>query len=108
MLRAFREAQRAAPGFIISCGVLPEVSEAASEHLSDVVRDVGAFLDQPRHMSAVQRSLRHRGASKSDIDQSDRNLTELIGAETTAAYLVGLSVGLALNSLPARFNRARG
>jgi hypothetical protein len=37
----------------------------------------------------------------------ERHLTALIGAETTAAYLFGLSVGLAIHSLPERLLRTR-
>ncbi len=106
VLSAFHEARHAAPGFVMSCGVLPEVSESASERLHAIIRDVVAHLDGRRHMLAVQREFRRLG-SASEIDRSERNLTALIGAETTAAYLFGLSVGLAMHGLPERLYRTR-
>jgi hypothetical protein len=107
VLRAFREARQAAPGFVVSCGVLPEVSESASERLHSIIRDVAEHLEGPRHMLAVQRTLHHGRASASEIDRGERSLTALIGAETTAAYLFGLSVGLAIHGLPERLNGDR-
>lgn len=104
VLRAFRKARQAAPGFVISCGVLPEISESASERLHSIVRDVAEHLDGQRHFKAVQQELRREGASASEIDRSERNLTALINAETTAAYVFGLAVGLALHGLPDRLD----
>ena len=37
VLRAFHDARRYAPGFVVSCGVLPELSESASERLHGIV-----------------------------------------------------------------------
>jgi len=107
VLRAFNEARRVAPGFVISCGVLPEISESASERIHDIVREVAEHLNGHRETAAVQRRLQQKVASSKDFDRDDRNLTALIGTQTTAAYLVGLSVGLALHNLPDRLNRSR-
>ena len=42
VMRAFHDARRYAPGFVVSCGILPEVSESATERLHSIVRDVSA------------------------------------------------------------------
>ena len=107
VLRAFGEARQAAPGFVISCGVLPEVSEGASDRLHSIIRDVAEHLDGQRALGAIQRRFRQNPASARDIDRSERDLTALIGAETTAAYLFGLSVGLAIHALPDKLTRNR-
>jgi hypothetical protein len=88
----------------MSCGVLPEISESASERLHSIIREVAEHLDGQRHFKAIQQELRREGASASEIDRSEQNLTALINAETTAAYVFGLSVGLALHGLPDRLN----
>ncbi len=107
-MRAFRDARRNAPGFIVSCGVLPEVSESASERLHTIVREVAEqHLNGSRHMLAIQRMFRRRLKSAKDVDLVERHLTELMGSEVTAAYLFGLSVGFALQALPDRLNRPR-
>lgn len=105
-MRAFGKARQAAPGFVVSCGVLPEVSEAASERLHSIIRQVAEPLDGQRPLGAIQRRLRQSTASAREIDRSERDLTALIGAETTAAYLFGLSVGLAIHALPDKLNRS--
>jgi hypothetical protein len=105
-MRAFGKARQAAPGFVISCGILPEVSEAATERLHNIVRDVAEQLNGQRPLGAIQRRLRQGAASARDIDRSERDLTALIGAETTAAYLFGLCVGLAIHALPDKLTRS--
>lgn len=108
VMRAFHDARRYAPGFIVSCGVLPEVSESASERLHAIVREIAEHhLHGHQHMLAMQRMLRQRLASAKDVDPVERRLTELLGSEATAAYLFGLSVGLAMQALPDRLNRTR-
>jgi hypothetical protein len=116
VMRAFREARHSAPGFVLSCGVLPEVSESASDRLHGIVHALAERrLGKRRHMRDLQRSIR-RLASRSKaatttrtgleaIDQIDTQLTALLALEATAAYLFGLSVGLAIRSLPERLNR---
>lgn len=100
VMRAFGKARQAAPGFVVACGVLPEVSEAASERLHTIIRQVAEQLNGQRPLGAIQRRLRESSSSAREIDRSERDLTALIGAETTAAYLFGLSVGLAIHALP--------
>jgi hypothetical protein len=105
VMRAFGKARQAAPGFVISCGVLPEVSEAASDRLHNIIREVAEQLNGQRPLGAIQRRLRNSAASAREIDRSERDLTALIGTETTAAYLFGLSVGLAIHALPDKLTR---
>lgn len=107
VLRAFREARLAATGFVVSCGVLPEVSESASDRLHSIVRDVAEHLGGRRHLTAVQHRLRRGLASAAEIDREERALTALLNTESTAAYLFGLSVGLAIHGLPERLSRTR-
>ncbi|HEY5618812.1 MAG TPA: hypothetical protein VIK60_12790 [Vicinamibacterales bacterium] len=105
-MKAFHDARRYAPGFVVSCGVLPEVSESASERLHTIVREVAErHLDGRRHMVSLQKRLRQELDSAEATDRIGRNLTELIGSEATAAYLFGLAVGLAIQALPERLNR---
>jgi hypothetical protein len=108
VLRAFHEARRYAPGFVVSCGVLPELSESASEKLHAIVRDLAdRYLDGRRHMKTLQRQLDQLADSPTARDRAERQLTELIGSEVTAAYLFGLSVGLAIQALPRRLGPSR-
>ena len=104
-MRAFGKARQAAPEFVISCGVLPEVSEAASHRLHTIIREVAEQLNGQRPLGAIQRRLRNSAASAREIDRRERDLTALIGAETTAAYLFGVSVGLAIHALPDKLAR---
>jgi hypothetical protein len=106
--RAFHEARRYAPGFVISCGVLPEVSESATDRLHTIVREISErHLDGQRQLSSLQTALRHELGSAKVRERVERQLTELLGSEATAAYLFGLSVGLAIQALPSRFARTR-
>lgn len=106
VMRALRDARRQAPGFVVSCGVLPEVSESASERLHSISHDVATrHLDGRRHLLSLQKDLRQGGASVEVSDRIGRDITALIGAEATAAYLLGLSVGLTLHALPERLTR---
>ena len=106
VVRAFRAARQFAPGFIVSCGVLPEVSESASERMHDIVRQVAEQnLGGRRHLHLFrQRSHRARNAVQAS-DSLERDLTAFIEAESTAAYLFGLAVGLAVHALPERLTR---
>lgn len=106
-MRAFDDARRHAPGFVVSCGILPEVSESASERLHTIVRDIAERrLNGGRHMLLMQRALRRSFTSIKDADQVERHLTELLASEATAAYLFGLAVGLSIQALPQKLNRA--
>jgi len=105
-MRAFNHARRYAPGFVVSCGILPEVSESASDRLHSIVRDVSErHLDGGRHLLSLQKMLR-RDSDKA-TDRIGLHLTELMGSEATAAYLFGLAVGLAIQALPDKLNRSR-
>ena len=90
-----------------ACGVFPEVSESASDNLHPIVHQLAVRqLDQGRHFRALQKRIQRltrNGDGQPDrelIDQIGAELTAVLAAEATAAYLFGLSVGLTVRSLP--------
>ena len=108
VLRAFVQARRLARGLVMSCGLLPEVSESCSDRLFQIVQEISRrHLDGRRHARALRKSLRRALPSAEAFDQVDRHLTALQFAETTAAYVFGLSVGLAMGAFPAHSDQGR-
>lgn len=114
VMRAFRVAKFSAPGFVLSCGVFPEVSESASDRLHSIVHDVAVRqLQKDRHLRALEKRVRQLAAKSNGhkpgradlVDRADTHLTALLASEATAAYLFGLAVGLAVRSLPDRLDR---
>jgi hypothetical protein len=114
VMRAFKLAKFSAPGFVLSCGVFPEVSESASDRLHSIVHDVAVRqLQKDRHLRALQKRVKQLAAKANGhtpgaadlVDRADTHLTALLAAEATAAYLFGLAVGLAVRSLPDRLER---
>jgi hypothetical protein len=112
VMRAFRAAKFSAPAFMSSCGVFPEVSESASDRLHAVVHKLatGQF-NKGRAMRTLQRRIQQLASAgpetrdRSDlIDAIREDLTAILTAEATAAYLFGLSVGLTVRSLPERLD----
>jgi hypothetical protein len=96
-----------------SCGIFPEVSESASDHLHPIVHELAIRqLDQAKHIRALQRELqrlaKHSRPGKVNqrelIDRVNAELTAVLATEATAAYLFGLSVGLTVRSLPERLD----
>ena len=88
-----------APGFLLSCGFLPEVSEAGSDTLHRLVHDLASrHLGRSRHDRALRASLRAISSAASR-DRLEREFTALLAAETTAAYVFGLAAGLGVGSL---------
>lgn len=107
IIRALRDARRQAPAFVVSCGVLPELSESASERLYAIARDIAErHLNGRRRRVELQRTLGRAVKSSVDSDRVEQQLTALVAAETTAGYLLGLSVGLAIHALPERLTRS--
>ena len=103
VLQAFMEARHFAPGFLLSCGVLPEVSKSVSERLYRVIRQLaGRRFHGRRHVRALHAEIRKVAPSDEAFDRVETRLTALVAAETTSAYLFGLAVGLALCAFPAR------
>lgn len=94
-----------------SSGIFPEISEAASDRLHPIVHNLAVKqLNQGRHFRALQRQL-HKLASSARklnrrevMEQISSELTAVLTAEATAAYLFGLSVGLTVRSLPDRLD----
>ena len=106
VVRAFFEARRLATGFVLACGVFPEVNESGSERLHHIVHDLGArHLNRTRHARALRASLRDAVGSAQELDRIDRQVTELLASEATAAYVFGLAAGLGLSSLEDRLKR---
>lgn len=113
VMGAFRLARFSAPTFVSACGVFPEVSESASDQLHAIVNEVATRrLNKARHIRALQQKLRrlataagprHRAGDLMERITSD--LTALLAAEATAAYLFGVSVGMSLRTLPDRIDR---
>lgn len=113
VMRAFRSARFAAPRFMSSSGIFPEVSEAASDRLHPIVHKLAVKqLNQGRHLRALQHQLQRlisrRQVRKRDqrelMDRINTELTAILAAEATAAYLFGLSVGMTVRTLPDRLD----
>jgi hypothetical protein len=101
VLRAFNEARRAAPGFLLSSGVLPELSELVTERLYRIVQGLaGERFARERHVLALRAALREVARSADAFDRVESEVAALTAAETTAAYLFGLAVGLSIGTLP--------
>ena len=99
VLRAFMDARHVAPGFLLSCGVLPEVSESVTERLHRVIHHLaGRRFERRRLARAFHAALRKVAPSDEAFDRVETPLTALVATETTSAYLFGLAVGLALGA----------
>ncbi len=113
VMRAFRSAKFTAPKFMSSSGIFPEISEAASDRLHPIVHSLAVKqLNQGRHFRALERQLNKlaSGAATRKLGQRElmervsAELSAVLAAEATAAYLFGLSVGLTVRSLPDRLD----
>lgn len=112
-MSAFRLARFSAPPFLSACGVFPEVSESASDRLHAIVNEVATRrLNKARHVRALQQNLRRLARSPTArrrpddlVEQIIDDLTAVLDAEATAAYLFGLSVGMTVRALPDRIER---
>lgn len=113
VMKAFRIAKFRAPTFMSSCGIFPEVSESASDYLHTIVHELATGqLNQGRHARSLQRRIHRLAATAASgrrsrlqlIEGISDDLTAMLAAEATAAYLFGLSVGLTVRSLPERFD----
>jgi len=102
VLRAFNHARQLAAQFRLSSGMLPEVSESCSARLFDIVQHIGAkHFGTGRQESKLRRALRKALPIPEAFDRVDRELAELRASEIQAAYIFGLSVGLANQPLEA-------
>ena len=105
VLNAFVQGRRLAPGFLVSSGLLPEVSESCSDQLLRVVHKIAStHFNRGRHARALQTALRRAANSRTALDVLERHHTALQSAELTAAYVFGLSVGLAMSAMPDRLD----
>lgn len=115
VMKAFRAAKFSAPGFMSSCGVFPEVSESASDRLHAIVHKLATSqLKQGSALRGLHRRIQRLSSVKRGsrawselIDGISNDLTAVLTAEATAAYLFGLSVGLTVRSLPDRVDGSR-
>jgi hypothetical protein len=112
-MRAFRSAKTVAPQFLSSSGIFPEISESASDRLHPIVQTLAVKqLDQGRHLRSLQRQLQklaagnvRKGHERQVLEMINSDLTAVLAAEATAAYLFGLSVGLTVRSLPEQLDK---
>ena len=100
VVKAFVDARRRAPGFLLSCGVFPEVSEPGSDKLHNIVHELSLrHLNGLRHDRALRKALRRCGNSAETRDRLEQELNALLTAEITAAYVFGLAAGLSVPQL---------
>lgn len=99
---ALSDARAASTGFLLSCGLLPEVNEACTEGLHDQVHALSErHFDRERTVRDLRGALtQHLGDEA--VEQVTQLVTSLLTADTTAAYLFGLAAGLGLGSLDRR------
>jgi hypothetical protein len=103
VVEAFLEARRGSTGFVLSCGLLPEVSEACTEGLHDHVHALAeAHFDRERAAGDLRAALQRGGVSGDALDDIELAITSLVTADVTAAYVFGLAAGLGLASLDRR------
>lgn len=99
---ALADARRASTGFLLACGLLPEVNEACTEGLHDHVHTLSErHFDRERIVAALRGVLTER-LGEDAVEQITQQVTTLLTADTTAAYLFGLAAGLGLGSLDRR------
>ncbi len=100
VVQAFLDARKSAPGFLLSCGVFPEVSEIGTERLHAIVHAIAVrHLNGRNHDRSLRQSIRRSSKSAVARDRVERELNALLTSETTAAYVFGLAAGLGLGSI---------
>src|ERR1041384_5404177 len=100
VMRAFAEARNAAPDFLLSCGVLPELSECVSERLNRVIESLAAqWFAGERHLTDLHAAIRKVARSAQAADRIEAEVAGLTSAETTPPGLFRPGGGPALGSL---------
>jgi hypothetical protein len=100
VVKAFVDARRRAPAFLLACGVFPEVSEPGSDKLHHIVHELSLrHLNGRRHERALRAAFARCGTSAETRDRLEQELNALLTAETTAAYVFGLAAGLSVRKL---------
>jgi hypothetical protein len=103
VVAALADARATSTGFLLSCGLLPEVNEACTEGLHDQVHALSErHFDRTRAVDDLRGALAGRGLTDEDVEHISHIITSLLSADTTAAYLFGLATGLGLGSLDRR------
>jgi hypothetical protein len=100
---ALADAREASTGFLLACGLLPEVNEACTEGLHDQVHALAErHFQRERAVATLRGALAERGLGDADVEHIAHLVTAIATADTTAAYLFGLAAGLGLGSLDRR------
>ena len=100
---ALADARGASTGFLLSCGLLPEVNEACTEGLHGQVHALSEeHFNREQLFADLRGALTGRGLGDEAVEQITHMVNALLNADTTAAYLFGLAAGLGLGSLDRR------
>jgi hypothetical protein len=103
VLDALGDARESSTTFLLSCGILPEVSESCTEGMHAHVHALSErHFERREALDELRASLARRGLDAHAIEDVEHLLTALLTADTTAAYLLGLAAGLGLGSLDRR------
>src|SRR6476646_1668795 len=86
VVAALADARAASTGFLLSCGLLPEVNEACTEGLHDRVHALSErHFDRRRAVDDLRGALAKRGLDDEDVEHISHIVTSLLSADTTAA-----------------------
>ena len=100
---ALADARAASTGFVLTCGLLPEVNEACTEGLHDQVHALSEkYFQRKTAVADLVGALSERGLDDTDVEYIAQLVTSIVTADATAAYLFGLAAGLGLGSLDRR------
>lgn len=100
---ALDDARRESTGFLLSCGILPEVNESCTEGLHDRVHALSEqHFERQRIVQDLRAALGRHGVAGDALEDIEHVVISLVAADTTAAYLFGLAAGLGLGSLDHR------
>ncbi len=100
---ALADARAASTGFVLTCGLLPEVNEACTEGLHDHVHALSEkYFQREAAVADLVGALSERGLDDTDVEYIAQLVTSIVTADATAAYLFGLAAGLGLGSLDRR------
>jgi hypothetical protein len=100
---ALADARAASTGFVLTCGLLPEVNEACTEGLHDQVHALSEkYFQRKAAVADLVGALTERRLDDTDIEYIAQLVTSIVTADATAAYLFGLAAGMGLGSLDRR------
>jgi hypothetical protein len=100
---ALADARAASTGFVLTCGLLPEVNEACTEGLHDQVHVLSEkYFQRNAAVADLLGALTERRLDDTDVEYIAQLVTSIVTADATAAYLFGLAAGMGLGSLDRR------